>query len=82
MEPFFEKVVTGSYVRLGIGVNKQGENVYRVCEVVGVDDRDPSKQVCPHCTDTTHATHSDWRTCVGECVPRLCGRRSRRQGTL
>jgi len=24
MEPFFEKVVKGSYVRLGIGVNKQG----------------------------------------------------------
>lgn len=68
MEPFFEKVVTGSFVRLGIGVNKQGENVYRVCEVVGVDDRDPSKQVPESDTVSLAAPESDAASLAGVCL--------------
>ncbi|GLG94680.1 RNA polymerase-associated protein Rtf1 [Gryllus bimaculatus] len=33
--PFFERVVTGCFVRIGIG-NNNGKPVYRVCEVAGV----------------------------------------------
>lgn len=45
MEPFFEGTVRGCYVRLGIGMSRDNEPVYRVCEVVRVDDSDQSKQV-------------------------------------
>lgn len=33
--PFFDRVVTGCFVRIGIG-NNNGKPVYRVCEVAGV----------------------------------------------
>eukprot|EP00897_Mesotaenium_endlicherianum_P006957 jgi/Mesen1/628/ME000108S10788 len=44
MEPFFEDLVVGCLVRLGIGMSPTGQSVYRVCEIVGVDSKDPSKQ--------------------------------------
>ena len=47
MEPYFESVIRGCFVRIGIGANSQGQSVYRVCEVVGVDARDTAKQVSP-----------------------------------
>ncbi|XP_044728263.1 RNA polymerase-associated protein RTF1 homolog [Chrysoperla carnea] len=34
--PFFDRVVTGCFVRIGIGNNSNGRPVYRVAEVVGV----------------------------------------------
>ncbi|CAG0904466.1 unnamed protein product [Cyprideis torosa] len=34
--PFFKKLATGCFVRVGIGNNPQGEPVYRVCEVLDV----------------------------------------------
>ena len=45
MEPYFESVIRGCFVRIGIGANTLGQSVYRVCEVVGVDARDTAKQV-------------------------------------
>ncbi|CAI5952044.1 unnamed protein product [Closterium sp. NIES-64] len=44
MEPYFESLVCGCFVRLGIGMNPHGQPVYRICEVVAVDAKDPSKQ--------------------------------------
>jgi RNA polymerase-associated protein RTF1 len=37
-EPYFESAVTHCLVRVGIGLNKQQENVYRLVEVAGVAD--------------------------------------------
>ncbi|KAI9144050.1 hypothetical protein BKA69DRAFT_1036404 [Paraphysoderma sedebokerense] len=37
--PFFEETVVGSFVRVNIGLNKStNEQIYRICEVVGVTD--------------------------------------------
>ena len=35
-EPFFESAVVGCLTRVGIGLNKHGENVYRLVEISGV----------------------------------------------
>ncbi|CAG8741714.1 20456_t:CDS:10, partial [Racocetra persica] len=35
-KPFFEKIVTGCFVRLHIGL-QNGKQIYRVCEIVGVE---------------------------------------------
>eukprot|EP00850_Spirogloea_muscicola_P021862 SM000265S09783 [mRNA] locus=s265:58830:63153:- [translate_table: standard] len=43
-EPFFEELIVGCLVRLGIGTSGSGVAVYRVCEVVAVDGKDTSKQ--------------------------------------
>lgn len=43
-EPFFEDVVVGCLVRLGIGANSENQPVYRICEVVAVDSKDTTKQ--------------------------------------
>ncbi|GAB4826928.1 Protein RTF1 [Ancistrocladus abbreviatus] len=43
MEPFFEELIVGCFVRVGIGV-KAGENVYRLCIVRNVDASDPDRQ--------------------------------------
>ena len=34
--PFFEKTVVGCFVRVGIGRNQAGREVYRICQIVGV----------------------------------------------
>eukprot|EP00039_Didymoeca_costata_P006130 m.87674 g.87674 ORF g.87674 m.87674 type:complete len:586 (-) comp13124_c0_seq2:71-1828(-) len=36
-EPFFDELVVGCFVRLGIGRGKGGKNVYRCCQIIGVE---------------------------------------------
>uniref|UniRef100_A0A0C9QPF4 TSA: Wollemia nobilis Ref_Wollemi_Transcript_14873_2386 transcribed RNA sequence n=1 Tax=Wollemia nobilis TaxID=56998 RepID=A0A0C9QPF4_9CONI len=43
MEPFFEKIIVGCFVRVGIGMTKQGQRVYRLCMVKNVDATEPEK---------------------------------------
>lgn len=44
MEPFFEDLVSGCFVRLGIGKTKSGTPKYRLCIVRNVDASDPDRQ--------------------------------------
>lgn len=44
MEPFFEEIIVGCFVRIGIGVSSSGQSIYRVCQVKNVDAKDPDKQ--------------------------------------
>uniref|UniRef100_A0A453K284 Plus3 domain-containing protein n=1 Tax=Aegilops tauschii subsp. strangulata TaxID=200361 RepID=A0A453K284_AEGTS len=44
MEPFFEDLVSGCFVRLGIGKTKSGTPKYRLCIVRNVDANDPDRQ--------------------------------------
>jgi RNA polymerase-associated protein RTF1 len=44
MEPFFEDLVSGCFVRLGIGKTKSGTPRYRLCIVRNVDASDPDRQ--------------------------------------
>lgn len=44
MEPFFEEIIVGCFVRIGIGVSPSGQSIYRVCQVKNVDAKDPDKQ--------------------------------------
>ena len=37
-EPYFESAITNCCVRVGIGLNKENENVYRLVEIAGVAD--------------------------------------------
>ncbi|KAF6138761.1 hypothetical protein GIB67_040893 [Kingdonia uniflora] len=43
MEPFFEELIVGCFVRVGIG-RRNKESVYRLCMVGNVDATDPDKQ--------------------------------------
>lgn len=43
MEPFFEDLIVGCFVRVGIGM-KSGQNIYRLCIVRNVDASDPDRQ--------------------------------------
>uniref|UniRef100_J3NDX1 Plus3 domain-containing protein n=1 Tax=Oryza brachyantha TaxID=4533 RepID=J3NDX1_ORYBR len=43
MEPFFEDLVSGCFVRLGIGKTKSGIPQYRLCIVRNVDANDPDR---------------------------------------
>lgn len=43
MEPFFEEVIVGCFVRVGIGRSKSGP-IYRLCMVRNVDATDPDRQ--------------------------------------
>ncbi|ESQ29352.1 hypothetical protein EUTSA_v10023338mg [Eutrema salsugineum] len=42
MEPFFEELIVGCFVRVGIGRSKNGP-IYRLCMVKNVDATDPDK---------------------------------------
>ncbi|XP_062204132.1 protein RTF1 homolog [Phragmites australis] len=44
MEPFFEELISGCFVRLGIGKTKSGIPKYRLCIVRNVDASDPDRQ--------------------------------------
>ncbi|XP_062202512.1 protein RTF1 homolog [Phragmites australis] len=44
MEPFFEELISGCFVRLGIGKTKSGVPKYRLCIVRNVDASDPDRQ--------------------------------------
>lgn len=43
LEPFFEEIIVGCFVRVGIGI-KDNHNIYRLCQVKNVDARNPNKQ--------------------------------------
>lgn len=43
MEPFFEELIIGCFVRVGIGM-KDGRSMYRLCMVQNVDASDPNKK--------------------------------------
>ncbi|KMT14913.1 hypothetical protein BVRB_3g064270 [Beta vulgaris subsp. vulgaris] len=43
MEPFFEDLIVGCFVRVGIGL-KDGQSIYRLCMVQNVDASDPNKR--------------------------------------
>ncbi|KAL9234080.1 hypothetical protein vseg_008991 [Gypsophila vaccaria] len=43
MDPFFEELIVGCFVRVGIGM-KSGQSIYRLCIVRNVDASDPNKQ--------------------------------------
>ncbi|KAJ7521549.1 hypothetical protein O6H91_19G059100 [Diphasiastrum complanatum] len=43
MEPFFEDVIRGCFVRIGIGTSSSGLNIYRLCFVKNVDAKEPDK---------------------------------------
>ena len=43
MEPFFEELIVGCFVRVGIGKSKTGP-IYRLCMVRNVDASDPDRQ--------------------------------------
>ncbi|KAK1411279.1 hypothetical protein QVD17_37826 [Tagetes erecta] len=43
MEPFFEELIVGCFVRVGIGKSKSGP-IYRLCIVKNVDAADPDRQ--------------------------------------
>ncbi|KNA12782.1 hypothetical protein SOVF_122840 [Spinacia oleracea] len=43
MEPFFEELIVGCFVRVGIGM-KSGQSIYRLCIIRNVDASDPDKQ--------------------------------------
>ncbi|EPS59875.1 hypothetical protein M569_14929 [Genlisea aurea] len=42
MEPFFDELIIGCFVKVGIGKSRSG-NVYRLCVVRNVDSSDPSR---------------------------------------
>lgn len=44
MEPFFEEIIVGCFVRIGIGVSNAGQSIYRLCQVKNVDAKEPDKQ--------------------------------------
>lgn len=44
MEPFFEEIIVGCFVRIGIGVSNTNQSIYRLCQVKNVDAKDPDKQ--------------------------------------
>lgn len=44
MEPFFDDLVSGCFVRLGIGKTKHGNPRYRLCIVRNVDASDPDRK--------------------------------------
>ncbi|CAH9113795.1 unnamed protein product [Cuscuta europaea] len=43
MEPFFDELIVGCFVRVGIGRSRSGP-IYRLCMVRNVDSADPNKQ--------------------------------------
>lgn len=44
MEPFFENIIVGCFVRIGIGMSRSGQSTYRLCMVKNVDATEPDKQ--------------------------------------
>lgn len=44
MEPFFEELIVGCFVRVGIGMSKSRQPIYRLCIIRNVDASDPDRQ--------------------------------------
>ncbi|KAJ8435127.1 hypothetical protein Cgig2_020770 [Carnegiea gigantea] len=72
MEPFFEDLIIGCFVRVGIGM-KNGQSIYRLCIVQNVDASDPNKK---YQLDNKN-THNDrsaarWQMArISDCPPTL-----------
>ncbi|KAH8946808.1 hypothetical protein BDL97_11G006200 [Sphagnum fallax] len=58
MEPFFEEIIVGCFVRIGIGVSNSGLPIYRLCQVKNVDAKDPDKNY-----KFQHRTTYKWLNC-------------------
>ncbi|MQL70393.1 hypothetical protein Taro_002712 [Colocasia esculenta] len=43
MEPFFEELIVGCFVRVGIGRTRIGQSIYRLCLVRNVDASEPDR---------------------------------------
>ncbi|XP_077248517.1 plus-3 domain-containing protein [Tasmannia lanceolata] len=43
MEPFFEDLIVGCFVRVGIGMTRSGQSIYRLCMVRNVDSSEPDR---------------------------------------
>ncbi|MQM04703.1 hypothetical protein Taro_037507 [Colocasia esculenta] len=43
MEPFFEELIVGCFVRVGIGRTRLGQSIYRLCLVRNVDASEPDR---------------------------------------
>jgi RNA polymerase-associated protein RTF1 len=59
-QPFFEKTVPRFFVRVGIGMNREQQNAYRMAQVVGT-------RTHAHARTRTHA-HSPSSVCGGRAV--------------
>ncbi|KAJ0983011.1 hypothetical protein J5N97_011266 [Dioscorea zingiberensis] len=59
MEPFFENVIVGCFVRIGIGKTRSGIPRYRLCMVRNVDATDPDRQY-----KLENWTTCKWLNCV------------------
>ena len=46
MEPFFEELIVGCFVRFGIGL-KDGQSIYRLCMVQNVDASAGNASISP-----------------------------------
>eukprot|EP00249_Psilotum_nudum_P018056 c26619_g1_i1 orf=502-2373(-) len=44
LEPFFEDIIVGCFVRIAIGFSRENRRMYRLCQVKNVDARDIHKQ--------------------------------------
>ncbi|KAF0888883.1 hypothetical protein E2562_019392 [Oryza meyeriana var. granulata] len=60
MEPFFEDLVSGCFVRLGIGKTKSGTPQYRLCIVRNVDANDPDRKYKLESYTTTKYLNVVW----------------------
>ncbi|URD72561.1 Plus-3 domain containing protein [Musa troglodytarum] len=59
MEPFFEELISGCFVRLGIGKTRSGKPKYKLCLVRNVDATDPGKHY-----KLEHYTTYKWLNCI------------------
>ncbi|KAG6475584.1 hypothetical protein ZIOFF_064812 [Zingiber officinale] len=59
MEPFFEELIAGCFVRLGIGKTRTGKPKYKLCLVRNVDATDPEKYY-----KLEHYTTYKWLNCI------------------
>ncbi|KAG6515779.1 protein RTF1 homolog [Zingiber officinale] len=59
MEPFFEELIAGCFVRLGIGKTRSGKPKYKLCLVRNVDATDPEKHY-----KLEHYTTYKWLNCI------------------
>jgi hypothetical protein len=52
-EPYFDELVVGFFVRIGIGMNSERKPVYRVAQVVGIKES-PKQYTLSHSNKTTN----------------------------
>ncbi|KAJ6797969.1 protein RTF1-like protein [Iris pallida] len=59
MEPFFEELIVGCFVRVGIGKTRSGKSIYRLCMVKNVDSTDPDRHY-----KLENRTTYKWLNCI------------------